>query len=725
MAGDRKSIKFNVLLDTSEVPQAVKAMQRQMEQASQGTRLSQQGIGGMSIPKPDEIAKSKIAAVQAIREQAQHLERLNGIITKRGLLIDREVAKGKEGVRDAQEREKVEQRIAALRDRQSRDEKARDVREKGLTKSLDIATGAQAGGGKGPGGDMRQLLGAIGIPTSTMALVALGATIAGKIIAQTPSLSRETTEATGSAVQGLIGSPLQGLAGGDMLKTAAFRGEWDSSQATAAKERNSFIKQFGQRMFTGKGWGSMFENTAKFIQGAGSSDRENAYQAEQDRQQAENTQSLYGAEVQKNPLKMMAVNKYQQNYMRDLGAQRMMGLSDSGYYGAGGFQQNANNGFNEELGLGMANQIQAAGGSTRAMSGSMRTGLLAQRDSNLTNAGGILGKISGTTGGSGATNEVFKRLMSESVKAGLDRSEFREEQRRFSDAAADIISGSGVKTGADAEGVLAGFSRFLGNNQPTIKGIEGAKSAYGQAQALSSETSGRAGALQFSAFLQSPVLNKAGGMGMGGLMEMPEKDINASNPFVISEATKVGVSPAELVTEIKQAKRRQLMSLIKLDEGKVGHLKDSLQKRKLGTSLSQKQLKGLSSEDQSTYQAAREQTRRQFGYNSPQEDEANFANVIGLEGKGVSGGKPGQTMGNAAVAASGVVAQELLENFRIFTKQMTPTTKALSDFMTELVSAAAMVRLVSGGNQSEQLRLLAEAARKRNQAQAGTPGGTK
>ena len=124
----------------------------------------------------------------------------------------------------------------------------------------------------------------------------------------------------------------------------------------------------------------------------------------------------------------------------------------------------------------MAAQMQGAGGSTRGMRGLSTLGLQASRQFDLTNAGNVLGRISGGAGDAKSSEQVFRKLMEESIKAGLDKSEFAEEQRKFADVTSEILSQSGVRTAADATNAVRGFSRFMGG-EPTMRGMAGAQSA--------------------------------------------------------------------------------------------------------------------------------------------------------------------------------------------------------------------------------------------------------
>jgi hypothetical protein len=158
----------------------------------------------------------------------------------------------------------------------------------------------------------------------------------------------------------------------------------------------------------------------------------------------------YEAQKKQNPFKTATIGEYEQNYMRDLGAQRSMGLSDEGLTGKGGFMRsNIDAGFTPEMGLQMAGNIQQAGGSTR-MARDSAFGNQLSRGANLTNAGQVLGSLSSGMGDSGSSKQATIKILAEGMRLGLDDSKFAEENRRFTQAAADIISKSGATSAADA-----------------------------------------------------------------------------------------------------------------------------------------------------------------------------------------------------------------------------------------------------------------------------------
>jgi hypothetical protein len=710
MADTRKSLVFQARIDTSELPQAVESIKRMMNQSGIASSMGKQGMSGIvPMPKSEDIAKARRELELTIRTTAQAYEK-----NIRNLQQEERIAKSLQNIRRDDLKGKTEQDKYDNRVLQNLEKRLR-LTEEIKNQEKFIPQGLQALGGAGGGGPgmMKQLIQGIGIPTTIAGI----ATAVVTAMSQLPSLPRQIAVATGAATQGLLGNQLQGLQGGEMIKTMAFRPEWRNALEQARKERENPITELKQRLTTSTGLMTMVLPAMLGPLGAiiGSHGRpEQAFQAQQMQLQMENAQSVYQANMQNDPRKMAAVNMYQQNFMRDLQAQRMMGLSDQGYFGGGGFQERMNNaGFNPELGLGMAAQIQAGGGSTRGMRGLSNLGLQSQRGFDMTNAGGVLGRISGTAGGDESSRQIFRKLMEESIKAGLDKSEFREEQRRFTDAASEVLAGAGVKTAADAAQVLAGFSRFLPGGEMTVKGIEGARGAYEQAQAISSQTGGRMGALQSAAMQQNPRLRKMGYGGFGEFMEMPEKDLIASNPDIIAAAREVGMTAGELAGTLRTAKRQSMLSAMGLNQQEVDEFANSQEGRSFNPS-DPKSVAGLSKKHFETWRKIQKQVPFLFPYKSSQEKTAA---EMGVLGRGPSGGTGDyfstliagtDRMADTAVAASGTVSQQFLESFREFRDVMVPSKDAVSEWTKMLMMSATVLRFTAEGDRASAQKALSD-----------------
>jgi hypothetical protein len=611
------------------------------------------------------------------------------------------------------------------------------------------------GGGKGDGGGLGgQSLAAIlkGV-SGVLASLATGAAAYNRYAA----IPSQVSTSMGGAIQNTIGSPLQDLASGNTVKLSAFLSERQRAMEMAVKRTQDTALTGHLTSFNALA-GDVTGAASKLLPrmgpmgkiagmlgipgmlGGASERYQSGYEAERMGSQGQNFADLMKAEEEKNPLKRLAAEGLQSTYRQDLMTQRQLGLSDQGYWGTGGFQERANiAGFNPDLAAGMSSQIMAAGGSTRGGQQNNILGLQAQRGFDMTNAGTVLGRISGGAGGSQATDAIFKKLLEESIKAGLDKSEFREEQRKFADVTSSVLASSGVRTAEDAEKVLQGFTRFLGKDS-TMKELEGAKSAYEEQQAFSAETGGRGGALQFASMMKNPVLSKLSASGMGGLMQMPEKDLTATNPFVVAMASEAGVSPQDIVKNAMEEKRNAGLSYFGLSSKKMSALQEYMAKNgeDVGT-LTKDQIDAMPDELRRSYLAATEATIYRGEYGGPQKQAADIRGLISGKyqpqisaeeygpGSRVEGGLEAPT-GRAAdevVRSTGVVAQEMLKNFREFKDAVTPANDALSEATKRFLLFAAALNLIPDAQKPAAMDYMnkAQAAKdaSKNQQQGSKP----
>src|SRR5581483_1492296 len=314
----------------------------------------------------------------------------------------------------------------------------------------------------------------------------------------------------------------------------------------------------------------------------------NRYESMLNENLGKNYGDTYEALKNQNPFKTQAVGEYEQNYMRNLQAQRQMGLGDEGLYGEGGFfRKNLGAGFLPEMGLEMAGNIQGAGGSTRMQRESVFGNQLS-RGLNLTNAGSILGTLSGQMGGAEVTKQATIKILAEGMKQGLDDSKFVEENRRFTQAAAEIIARTGAR-GGDVDRVASEFGKGLSEN--TMRGIEGARTAYEEYQNISSTTTGPRGVMRAAAFLKDDKLSKLSTVEKQAIMQIPEGELNEDNLLVAGAAEKLGISPKDLVDRIKGANEGSVSRFKEADQ-----LRDKLKSRmkELGiTKISRDNLKSL------------------------------------------------------------------------------------------------------------------------------------
>lgn len=257
----------------------------------------------------------------------------------------------------------------------------------------------------------------------------------------------------------------------------------------------------------------------------------------------------YEGQKKQSPFKTAAAGEYEQNWQRNLNAQRQMGLTNEGFYGKNGFlNKNISAGFTGEMGLEMSGSILGAGGSTR-MSRDSAFGNQMSRGMDLTNAGNVLGTLSGGLGSSESTKQATIKILAEGMKLGLDDSKFAEENRKFAQMTAEIVARSGAGTESDFERVSGGFGRFVGEN--TGAGLTAAKGAYEQYQQISQSTTGPRGVMRAAGFMADKDLNKVSTMTKQALMQLPEEQLNTNHPVVQAAADEAGISADDLVSKVK------------------------------------------------------------------------------------------------------------------------------------------------------------------------------
>jgi hypothetical protein len=303
-------------------------------------------------------------------------------------------------------------------------------------------------------------------------------------------------------------------------------------------------------MAAGKGMMNLFGNERQrsLLMSPFSKEADKRYQSMLAEQLVDDYGNILEAQKKQNPFKTAAVQEYEQNFMRNLQAQRSMGLNNQGFYGPGGFMSKSiGAGFTPEMGLEMSGGILSAGGSTRAARESV-FGLQLQRNADLTNAAQVMGTISGGVGGGESTKQATIKILAEGMKLGLDDSKFAEENRKFTQAAAEIISRSGAQGAEDFERISGGFGRFMA--EPTTKGIEAAKTAYEQYQQISSAVTGPRGVMRAAGFMRDEKLKNLSTIEKQALMQIPEEQLNESNVLVKGAADQLGMSPQDLVKRI-------------------------------------------------------------------------------------------------------------------------------------------------------------------------------
>lgn len=422
------------------------------------------------------------------------------------------------------------------------------------------------------------------------------------------------------------------------------------------------------------------------------------------------TKSYEGQKAQ-NPFKTAAVGEYEQNWQRNLEAQRQMGLTNEGFYGKNGFlNNNISAGFTGEMGLAMSGSILGAGGSTRMSRDSVFGNQMA-RGLDMSNAGQILGSLSGGLGSSESTKQATIKILAEGMKLGLDDSKFAEENRKFAQMTAEIVARSGARTDADFERTAGGFGRFVGEN--TGLGLNAAKTAYDQYQQISQTTTGPRGVMRAAGFMADKDLNKLSTMTKQALMQVPESDLNPDNPLVRAAADEAGISAEEVINKVtgvnqgavsrfKEADTirdrlragMKAMGKERLSEEDIANLPEDMKKdfNKLTTFQT----------TELGYQGSRETTARALGTinpNAASDKQLGRENIIGDKLSSVD--RTGR-MEDTTVKAMAADSKVVLDNFN----EMAPAMKAAA------ASTAAWTREVRENAAALQAALEAARANK-------------
>ncbi len=428
---------------------------------------------------------------------------------------------------------------------------------------------------------------------------------------------------------------------------------------------------------------------------------------------ATNFQKQLEAEQQTNPLKKLAAQDYGDNHQQYLNSQRAMGMNYDSFHGPGGFREQAiNNGFSDKQAMGMSNEILGAGGSTRSARENSVFGLQMQR-SGMTNAGQILGSLSGSMGDAGQSKDATIKILAEGMKLGLDDSKFAEENRRFSQTVAEIVAGTGARQGKDVDAVTGGFSRFVTDN--TGKGLEGAKTAYEQYQQSSTETTGPRGIMRASAFLSNPVLSKLSTISKTALMQIPEEDFNEENVQVRAAAHQAGVSVDELRDIVVNKVNKPSQSRLPETDEARDKLRSYMKTNGIST-MNDEEYKKLAAPERDSVDLMALNRGAERGTLRTQGDKsALYGDINGdlsadtpamkkaredAQNKKVTGSDTGriEDQTNANMAESSRLA---LDSFRTFSKEMLPTVETIRQFNAQIVKTVEGLKSLSGENKNK------------------------
>lgn len=600
-------ISAKMQFDNAEFDRSIEQMQKKLkqlyapsdmirQQTLTNQRLQSVGAPGLSGAGHEAFAKATMASKREldtlIRQEVKSQNDLVKMISERKSLSDKLASSQANLVKGSQEELKIAETIQRVKENTYRKEEEykkkdqqlnqlMDARNKSAPRDIPGLMDAYRNGGAMHA--MKQIPGAfrqnpLGMGGS--ALTGIGSLLMGgsEIYDQYSRMPIKTEANRGRAAQGLLGQDTRNVYSG----RSAFENNFGDERAKAAQmalDRLQDTKMVDRTQLAGSaaliagggmasatgvgaigGLGAVAGGAFGMLRNGGrlgalamspfSKRANNYYNSTLAGEAADNYSSTYQNLKDQNPLKTEAINNYEQNFQRDIGFQRGTGMNNQQFRGAGGFLQGVNNaGFTGDMGVAAGNSILGAGGSSRSAAGNSAFALQAERGLGLTNATSILGNLSGSIGTSQGSSQATIKILAEGMKLGLDDSKFAEENRRFTQVAADIISKSGATGDKDFQRVAGKFGDFMGEN--TNAGVTAAKTAYDQYQQQSSTTTGPRGTMRAAGFLADKDLSKLSTIQKQSLMQIPEDQLNENNIMVQGAAAQLGIDPSKIVDKIK------------------------------------------------------------------------------------------------------------------------------------------------------------------------------
>lgn len=428
---------------------------------------------------------------------------------------------------------------------------------------------------------------------------------------------------------------------------------------------------------------------------------------------AENFRKNYEALKEQDPGKKLLLEQFEQNMLRDVGIQRALGLSGAGFRGEGGFlQRGVQAGFGNNQMIGMAQQILGAGGSART-AGQAQLGLQMER-MGLTNAPQILGQLGGSMQSTGASKNATISIISEAFKIGLDSTQFAEENRKFSEAAATVLAKSGATTGSDQDRILGALSMFMGER--TGAGVNAAQNAYERYQERGSQLGGRRGTMRLAEARKENIFSKLPTQDLVELLGARPDQLRQDSSFLRAYATQLSTPENTVTTQdiltslgkVQSSTRFQIPGRAK----EVAKYSKTITDYMTANGLSRQELmeKSRRGELPTEVESALGMTERRLsqensgGYNVMQ-GEADLGELIGAGGKGtnyVSSTAQQKLESSTRIedtytrnAAEG--ADEARKNFNAMTDELWKLADAAKEFVNQVAPSAANLHTATQG----------------------------
>lgn len=206
----------------------------------------------------------------------------------------------------------------------------------------------------------------------------------------------------------------------------------------------------------------------------------------------DNFQAFEAAEKAKDPMKTMARDFVNERGSTIMNLQRSTGMGDQGSMKF--LEDNMNFGggkYTLESILKNQQQIQQAGASSADLRGDLSGVASAANQYGVSNAGGILGRISGAGNQTQSTDDTFYRLMTKAVQAGVNLSEMPQELNRFATIATELAT----QGGGFSEKAVDVFS--AGMTDLSAQSMQGAKAFAEEFQGRSGSAGGLEGQIGY------------------------------------------------------------------------------------------------------------------------------------------------------------------------------------------------------------------------------------
>jgi len=297
--------------------------------------------------------------------------------------------------------------------------------------------------------------------------------------------------------------------------------------------------------------------------------------AKKSQQEAQDFTTMLDALHELDPHRKDAIERLKATGSRDIGMERTLGLNDfgwktrkganmGGYYGAGGYLKSQMGlGFTDEQVTGASQGILGAGGST-AMAQMSGTALQAERGLGLTNSTQLLGQLSGTQ----SIPETSKKSLVDIFARGFDASKYAEENRKYMQAVTEQIYKGGSTSEGTAINVADLIRSAVGNQTPTIRGVEAAKTAFEAFSSASTSTSGFLGGINMSSAMRDPHLSMLTDPAeLNSLISRKPNEIDETDPDFVASAKKMNLTGPELA---KLLRNRQTNNIRTALNGRTG-----------------------------------------------------------------------------------------------------------------------------------------------------------